>query len=78
VNEKLCFIDRTPFSENDYASLESPESYNEKIKKAVGALEKQLPTFAVMDNGLKKEEKLCLLIEKGAFGEWGIYPPPCR
>jgi len=74
LNEKLCFIDRTPFSENDYANLESPESYNEKIKKAVGALEKQLPTFAVMDNGLKKEEKLCLLIERGSFWGMGYLP----
>ena len=40
----------------------------------MGALEKQLPTFAVMDNGLKKEEKLCLLIEKGSFWGMGYLP----
>ena len=74
LHKKLCFIDKTPFTENDYASLESSLTYNEKIKKAVKALEAQLPTFAVMDNGLKNEEKLCLLIERGSFWGMGYLP----
>lgn len=74
LNQKLCFIDKTPFTEHDYISLEPPDSYNVKIERAIGALEKQLPTFAVMDKGLKKEEVLCLLIERGSFWGMGYLP----
>ena len=74
LHEKLCFIDKTPFSELDYISLESPLTYNQKIKNAVEALEEKLPTFAVMDDGIKKEEKLCLLIERGSFWGMGYMP----
>lgn len=70
LHEKLCFIDKTAFTEDEYQALETPNSYNEKINKALLALDKQLPTFAVVDNGIRKEEKLCLLVEKGSF--WGM------
>ncbi len=74
LNEKLCFIDKTPVTENDLASIEPPVIYNTKIKKAVAALEQQLPTFAVMDKGIRQEEKLCLLIERGSFWGMGYLP----
>jgi DNA polymerase-3 subunit epsilon len=74
LNEKLCFIDKTPFTENDLLVLDPPDLYNNKIKKAVQALEEQLPTFAVMDNGIKTAEKLCLLIERGCFWGMGYLP----
>ena len=74
LHEKLCFIDKTPFSELDYISLESPLTYNKKIKNAVEALEEKLPTFAVMDDGKKENEKLCLLIERGNFWGMGYMP----
>ena len=74
LNEKLCFIDKTAFTENELQELEPPSVYNEKINSAVKALEKQLPTFAVLDEGIKKEEKLCLLIDKGSFWGMGYLP----
>ena len=74
LHEKLCFIDKTPFSEQDYTSLESPLIYNQKIKNAVAALEEKLPTFAVMDKGIREEEQLCLLIERGSFWGMGYLP----
>lgn len=74
LHKKLCFIDKTAFNELDLASVEPPELYNEKVKKAVQALEEQLPTFAVMDNGPKDGEKLCLLIERGSFWGMGYLP----
>ncbi|MEO6733693.1 MAG: hypothetical protein ABIN01_20890, partial [Ferruginibacter sp.] len=74
LHKKLCFIDKTPFTEDEYSSLEQPADYNLKIKMAIDALDKQLPTFAVMDNGLKKAEKLCLLIERGSFWGMGYLP----
>ena len=74
LHEKLCFIDKTPFTDNEYAALESAVSYNEKIKNAIQALEEKLPTFAVMDKGIKDAEKLCLLIERGSFWGMGYLP----
>jgi DNA polymerase III subunit epsilon len=74
LHEKLCFVDKTPFSEQDYASLEAPLTYNERIQNAVNALEAQLPTFAVMDKGIKETERLCLLIERGSFWGMGYLP----
>jgi DNA polymerase-3 subunit epsilon len=44
--------------------------YNGKVKKALAALEDQLPTFAMVDDGLSEEEKLCMLVERGSF--WGM------
>lgn len=74
LNEKLCFIDKTAFTENDLAFLEPTLEYNVKIKKAMAALEARLPTFAVIDNGIKKEENLCLLIDRGSFWGMGYLP----
>jgi DNA polymerase-3 subunit epsilon len=75
LNEKLCFIDKTPLNEGRYRSnLIPPPVYNEKIKQAVQVLEEQLPTFAVMDKGLKKDEQLCLLVERGSFWGMGYLP----
>ncbi len=70
LDPKLCFLDKTIFSEKDLAFLDPPVVYNSKVKTAILKLEKQLPTFAIVDEGLKKDEKLYLLIERGSF--WGM------
>ena len=74
LHEKLCFIDKTPFNSEELALLENPALYNCKIKRAVEALEIQLPTFAVVDKGINESEKLCLLIERGSFWGMGYLP----
>ncbi|MDB5279131.1 MAG: polymerase subunit epsilon [Ferruginibacter sp.] len=74
LHEKLCFIDKTAFTETDIAFLDPPLVYNGKIKKALEALEEKLPTFAVMDDGKKENEKLCLLVERGNFWGMGYLP----
>ncbi|RYF84757.1 MAG: DNA polymerase III subunit epsilon, partial [Chitinophagaceae bacterium] len=70
LDKKLCYIDKTPFSDTDIEFLDPPAHYNAKVRQALEELEQQLPTFALVDEGLKKEEKLCLLIERGSF--WGM------
>ena len=70
LNSKLCFIDKTAISEKDLSFLDAPNRYNKKVKIALEHLQKQLPTFAIVDEGLTKEEKLYLLIERGSF--WGM------
>jgi DNA polymerase-3 subunit epsilon len=74
LNHKLCYLDKTVLGEKDMEFLESPMYYNGKVKKALGALETQLPTFAIVDDGIKKEEKLYLLIERGSFWGMGFLP----
>jgi DNA polymerase III subunit epsilon len=74
LHEKLCFIDKTAFTEKDISFLDPPHIYNGKIKKALEALEEKLPTFAVMDDGIKENEKLCLLVERGNFWGMGYLP----
>jgi len=74
LNEKLCFIDKSRFTNQDYENLESASMYNLKIAKMLAALEQQLPTFAVVDRGRNEQEKLCLLIERGCFWGMGYLP----
>ena len=42
------------------------------------ALDRQLPTFAVIDEGIKDEERLCLLIERGSFWGMGYLPATAK
>ncbi|CAN5854169.1 exonuclease domain-containing protein [soil metagenome] len=70
LDHKLCYIDKATLTEKDIEFLDPPLRYNGKVKLALDALEKQLPTFAIVDEGLTKEERLYLLIERGSF--WGM------
>jgi DNA polymerase III subunit epsilon len=70
LNARLCFIDKTPFTKDEMKLLDTPAVYNVKVKRALAALDKQLPTFAVMDNGIEENKRLCLLVERGSF--WGM------
>lgn len=74
LSEKLCFIDKTAFNELEWAAMESPLQYNTKVQSALAALDTQLPTFAVLDEGIQPSEKLCLLIERGSFWGMGFLP----
>ena len=74
LNEKLCFIDKTAFTEVEWEQLEAPLHYNTKVQLALDALDKQLPTFAVLDDGLQPTQKFCLLIERGSFWGMGYLP----
>ncbi len=70
LDMKLCHLDKSPIDEKDIAFLEAPIYYNGKIKKALDALEQQLPSFAIIDDGLSASEKLCMLVVRGSF--WGM------
>jgi DNA polymerase-3 subunit epsilon len=76
LNQKLCYLDKTPFAGKDIEFTEAPLYYNGKVKNALQRLEEQLPTFAIVDTGITAEEKLCLLIERGNF--WGMGYVPAR
>lgn len=74
LNQKLCYLDKTALAEKDMEFLETPLYYNGKVKKALAALDNQLPTFAIVDEGIKKEEKLYMLVERGSFWGMGFLP----
>ena len=74
LDARLCFLDKTPFTQKDANALEPPGMYNLKIKKALDALSENLPTFVLVDEGIKEEEKLCLLVERGSFWGMGYLP----
>ena len=70
LHQKLCYIDKTPFTEIDMEFTEEPLYYNGRVKNAITSLHAELPTFALIDEGIEKAENLCFLIEKGNF--WGM------
>jgi DNA polymerase-3 subunit epsilon len=74
LDARLCFIDKTAFSIEDAEALEPPGKYNQRIKKALDALSENLPTFALVDDGITADEKLCLLVERGSFWGMGYLP----
>ena len=60
-------------------ALQSPEKesadvYNNRVLEAVDHLEKQLPTFAVVDDRHDADGRSCILIEKGRFYGMGYVP----
>ena len=71
LNQKLCYVDKTAFTDNDMAFMDEPVSYNNKVKNALQNLDEQLPTFALIDEGKSENERLCFLIEKGNFHGMG-------
>lgn len=74
LDQKLCFIDKTAHTEDELKSLGKPSAYNKKVKRAVSTLSDKLPTFAVIDDGIRENEKLCLLVERGSFWGMGYIP----
>lgn len=53
---------------------ESAKDYNIRVNKCIEYLQKELPTFAVIDNGLQQQEQSCILMEKGRFYGMGYLP----
>lgn len=74
LDEKLCYVNKTSLTESDLHSIEVPVLYNARVRQAMEALEDQLPTFAVIDQGKNEQETLCLLVERGSFWGMGYLP----
>jgi DNA polymerase-3 subunit epsilon len=53
---------------------ETPEEYNSRVYKCMKHLENELPTFALVDDGLIENEQSCILIERGKFYGMGYMP----
>ncbi|HRD58948.1 MAG TPA: exonuclease domain-containing protein [Ferruginibacter sp.] len=70
LDKKLCYIDKSPITTKDIEFLEPPSHYNRKVNAALQALEAQLPSFALVDDAVETNKKLCMLVERGSF--WGM------
>ena len=53
---------------------ESVVDYNKKVNNSIAYLHNELPTFAVIDNGVEQQEQSCILMEKGRFYGMGYFP----
>lgn len=80
---KLCFLQSPTipcqsFIENKCKGActkkESVKEYNSRVMDCIETLETELPTFALIDDGLRKDEQSCILIEKGKFYGMGYLP----
>ena len=80
---RLCFIQAekvkcATISENkcngECENRNYADDYNEKVKSCIQHLNSSLPSFALVDNGLTKDEQSCVLVEKGRFYGMGYLP----
>jgi DNA polymerase-3 subunit epsilon len=49
-------------------------AYNERVVSCINHLNNELPSFALIDYGLHREEHSCILMEKGRFYGMGYLP----
>jgi DNA polymerase-3 subunit epsilon len=80
---KLCYLQSTNIAcvgVDDNTCLgaceqtESPSQYNQRVEQCINYLNHELPTFALIDNGLQHAEQSCILMEKGRFYGMGYLP----
>lgn len=80
---KLCFLqsENRPcqlLAENKCKGaceqLESAAKYNKRVNACINHLDNELPSFALIDYGLRQQEQSCILMEKGRFYGMGYLP----
>ena len=74
LHEKLCLLNKAAMEETEWQLMERPARYNKKTQQALEAIAEKVPSFAVVDAGMKPGEKLCLLIDQGSFWGMGFIP----
>ncbi len=81
---KLCFLQSANIKCQSYLEKkckgaceqkEPVEKYNARVNKCIYHLEGDMPSFALVDEGLHDQEQSCILIEKGKFYGMGYLPP---
>ncbi|MCH5600615.1 GIY-YIG nuclease family protein [Niabella ginsengisoli] len=78
---RMCFINEKLYEEKLHAILckgacdkKEPEiGYNARVAKALEKL-RNLPSFAIIDNGITREEHSCILVWQGKFYGMGFIP----
>jgi DNA polymerase-3 subunit epsilon len=54
--------------------MEIANEYNNRVLECIHHLQTELPTFALMDDGLEEQEQSFILVEKGKFYGMGYVP----
>jgi len=54
------------------------DTYNAKMDKAIAQVQKQLPSFAYIDKGIKAGEQSCILVKAGNFYGMGYIKEPVK
>ncbi|MFT4019783.1 MAG: exonuclease domain-containing protein [Agriterribacter sp.] len=67
LSPKLCFLDKTKEMDKMQDVDDEPEIYNKRVEAALQTLHDELPTFAVIGDGIEPDQYSCLLIERGRF-----------
>ncbi len=70
----LCFVDQTRDTREAAEQYDEPLVYNRRVEQALQTLYEELPTFAVLGEGVEAGQQSCLLIEKGKFYGMGYVP----
>jgi DNA polymerase-3 subunit epsilon len=79
---KLCYLQKTATKcyahENGQcfgacSGIETVSVYNKKLNTALADIQKQQPSFALVDAGRKEEEFSCLVVENGKFYGMGYF-----
>jgi DNA polymerase III subunit epsilon len=80
---KKCFLqaDNTPClfkqennCEENCEQNEDTVSYNHRVQECLLYLQNELPSFAILEEGLNHGERSCILMEKGRFYGMGYVP----
>jgi DNA polymerase-3 subunit epsilon len=80
---KLCFLQANNIEcvgkedercDGACEQTEPAKDYNQRVNQCIEYLQRELPTFAVIDNGLQQQEQSCILMEKGRFYGMGYLP----
>ena len=80
---KLCFLQSVNIECQSFLEKkckgaceqkESVEKYNARVNECIHHLENELPSFALVEEGLEESEQSCILVEKGKFYGMGYLP----
>ncbi|RYY52813.1 MAG: DNA polymerase III subunit epsilon [Chitinophagaceae bacterium] len=80
---RFCFIqkqsepcgDSTDYDCNGACEgLEEPQEYNERVEAAIKALDGERSSFAIVERGLERDDRSCVLVWKGKFYGMGYLP----
>lgn len=81
---KLCFLQNANIECQSFIEgkckgackqKESVKKYNARVNECIRHIEKELPSFALLDEGLGESGQSCILVEKGKFYGMGYLPP---
>jgi DNA polymerase-3 subunit epsilon len=69
-----CILISTGECKGACEQRETSNDYNERVNACIHHLDNELPSFALIDYGLQREEQSCILMEKGRFYGMGYLP----